>query len=162
MIDPPSLQAATRGADYVEEKRIRSEATLPEFLAGLFSYSPPWLRALYRVRVGFLAMLGHRETGVPNFGAPRRVPLRAGERLSFFRVEDASDGHYWIAVASEAHLSARLAVLREPTGQGDALYRVVTVVHLHNFAGRVYFTTILPFHHLVVNAMMRFAARGAA
>ncbi|AFZ67753.1 DUF2867 domain-containing protein [Deinococcus peraridilitoris] len=159
MTYPRALQDAIRTASYVEEKQVRSTSNLPDFLASLLGYAPPWLRALYRVRVVFLGVLGHRTTGIPDFTrAPRLVPMQSGERVSFFEVEAAHADLYWVAVAREAHLSARLAVLREPATHDEAVFRVITVVHLHNAVGRVYFTTILPFHHLVISAMMRFAA----
>jgi len=160
MTIPPALTTATRDADYTEEKRIRSHKDLPAFLRDLFAYTPPWLRALYRARVTLLALLGHT-TGTPALqtSAHTPVPFTPGDRLAFFDVEDAQRGTYWLGVAREAHLTARLGVLREPSARGGSLYRVITIVHIHNRAGRAYFTIIRPFHHLVVNAMMRHAAR---
>lgn len=161
MTYPATLERLIHDADYVEEKEIVANTNLADFLQGLLSFSPPWLKFLYRVRVGFLALFGH-QTGTPDFASGRsiRVPLRTGESFGMFQVEDSADNAHWIGVATEAHLSARIAVLRTPSSHDSSTYRVITVVHLHNPVGRIYFTTILPFHHLVVNAMMRSASQG--
>ncbi|SMB88847.1 DUF2867 domain-containing protein [Deinococcus hopiensis] len=151
---PPQLLQAVASADHTDALTTESDVDLLPFIQRMLSFQPGWIQALYRVRVLVLRVLGHR-TGVPPQGAvPEQMPTQPGQRAAFFFVEEAGET-YWTARASEAHLTARLAVLQSPGQTRRHLYRVVTVVHFHSMAGRVYFALIQPFHFLVVRAMMR-------
>nr|WP_246350750.1 DUF2867 domain-containing protein [Deinobacterium chartae] len=150
------MRALAQGADHIDAHAIESDLELEVFLAGLFAYNPAWVTFLYRVRVVFLGLLGQR-TGLPARWTDSRVPMKPGERLSFFTVEDAGRD-FWIAQGREAHLTARLAVVQEPGQRRTYRYRLVTVVHLHNLTGRIYLRMILPFHHRIVTLMLRHAA----
>lgn len=158
---PPQLAAICQDADHIDLKTVSAPVALPAFLAGLFSFYPGWVKLLYRVRWVFVRLLGMRQTGVPQARSlqAQDVPMRAGARMSFFMVEAAEEQRLWVGRASEAHLTARLAVLANPVGStGVNRFTVVTIVHYHNWAGPVYFQIIRPFHHLVVNAMIRSGA----
>lgn len=158
---PPKLQQAINTADHTDTLSIESDAELLAFAARLLSFQPGWLQVLYRVRVLLLGVLGHR-TGLPQHPAPlHTLPTQPGEQAAFFTVEEAGPTH-WTAQASEAHLTARLAVLQSPGRRRRFLYRLVTVVHFHNRVGRIYFAMIRPFHVLVVRAMLRHGARQPA
>lgn len=148
-------------ADHVDIKTITSKATLPEFVAGLLSYYPGWIKQLYRVRYVFVRMLGLRQTGVPTGIALQAadVPMQPGANIGFFTVAAAHADRYWIAGVSEAHLTAYLGVAAEPLGDDMRQFHVVTIVRYHSWAGPVYFNVIRPFHHLVVAGMMRAGAR---
>lgn len=150
----PSLAPLWESADHVDVKVVEGEVSLREFLAGMFTYYPAWLKALYQVRGGFVRVLGMKQEGVPIVSAlrPEEIPMEANESLLFFTVHDAKEGHYWVAGATESHLTARLGVVAEPVGGRQRFY-LVTLVHYHNWSGPVYFNVIRPFHHLVVQRM---------
>lgn len=150
-------------ADHVDLKTAESDADLRSFLAALFSYSPGWVRLLYRARGVLAALLGlKREPYAVRVVRPEDVPFAPGERLRFFVVQDASEEERWIAQASDAHLTAALAVLVEPLGNGRRRYRVFTAVWHTHWTGPLYFNLIRPFHHLLVAAMVRAAARASS
>lgn len=157
---PASLTAALGHADHMDALSTEADRPLLPFIEDLLAFQPPWLTALYHLRRVLLGLAGHR-TGVPPRGTRSRVPTRPGEQAAFFTVEDAGPTH-WLAGATEAHLTARLAVLQTPGTARRYRYRVVTVVQYHNRLGRVYFALIQPFHELVVRAMLRRAARSAS
>ena len=158
---PPRLREALSTADHTDTLSVESDAELRPFVARTLSFHPRWLQALYRVRVVLLAALGQK-TGLPPQTAPLgTLPTQPAERAAFFTLEEAGPDH-WTAWASEAHLTARLAVLQSPGEKRRFLYRLVTVVHFHNRVGRVYFAVIRPFHVLVVRAMLRHGARQPA
>nr|WP_260408438.1 DUF2867 domain-containing protein [Planomonospora venezuelensis] len=146
----------TEGADHVDVKTVEGDVTLREFLAGFISYEPGWIRLLYRVRAGFVRLLGMRQDELPSARGlrPGDIPFAPGEKLAFFTVEEAEEDRYFVAGASESHLTAWLAVVAGPGGRFD----VVTVVKYHRWTGPVYFNVIRPFHHLVVTAMARAGA----
>jgi len=155
---PPKLQRAITTADHTDTLSIESDAELLSFAARMLSFHPGWLQALYRVRVLLLGVLGHRTGLPPHPTILQTLPTQPGARAAFFTVEEAGPDH-WTAQASEAHLTARLAVVQAPGQHRRFLYRLVTVVHFHNRVGRVYFAMIRPFHVLVVRAMLRHGAR---
>ena len=159
-----SLPAPVRpfgvGADYLDEKTARSDATLRVFLAGFLSHYPWWVVILYGVRAVFVRFLGMRQRSahVSLHLTPAEVPFRAGAPATIFRVDAAREDAYWIASATDRHLTARVAILREPTGFGTR-FRVITIVHHHHWTGRVYLAAIRPFHHIVVRGMIRAGQR---
>jgi hypothetical protein len=152
-----AVQPLLQSADYVDEKVIEGEVTLRQFLSGFLSYYPAWIKALYWIRAGFVRLLGMRQEGMPS--APQRDPqaitFTPGEWETFFQVHAAHEDQYWIAHATDKHLSAYLVVASQPLTNTRNRFTVLTIVHYHNWAGPVYFNVIRPFHHLVVNAMNR-------
>ncbi|MEV8635483.1 DUF2867 domain-containing protein [Streptosporangium sp. NPDC051023] len=155
--DLPKLRALATGADHVDVKTVEGDLTLREFLHGFLSWQPGWLRFLYRIRAGFVRLLGMRQEGVPAALEirPENISFTPGDRAAFFSVAEAEEGRYFAAVAAESHLTAHLVVVAEP-----GIFHVVTVVKYNRWTGPVYFNAIRPFHHLVVRGMARAAVRG--
>ena len=150
-------QTYLRDCDHYDCKVIEGQATLREFLAGMLSYYPAWIRSLYAMRWGFVRLLGMKQEGVPD--APRLQPadisFQVGEKATIFTVEQAKEEQFWMAGASESHLSAYLLVVVEPLDEENRRFHVATIVHYNNWTDPVYFNAICPFHHLVVKAMMQ-------
>lgn len=152
------LTALLEKADYSDVKTVHSTNSLSQFISQMFSFSPWWLRGLYRIRGGFVRLIGQRQQTLPaSVFAPRTVPMNTGEKIAFFTLEQAEDNRYWQAGICEPHLCARLAILREPLGN-TTQFRVFTIVNFNAASGRLYFAVIKPFHHVVVGAMARAAA----
>ncbi|MFK7803417.1 MAG: DUF2867 domain-containing protein [Anaerolineae bacterium] len=151
----PEIAELVADADHLDVKTFEGEVNLREFLANMLSYYPGWIRSLYRVRWFFVRMLGMKQTGVPQMEKirPEDLHFTAGESAGFFEVKAAAEGHFYMAGATESHLTAHLGVVREPLSAGASRYHVLTIVHYHSWAGPVYFNVIRPFHHLVVNQM---------
>lgn len=162
-LDHPALAAMASGADHLDEKTFRGPADQRQFLAGIFGYVPAWLRALFAVRGVVATALGLRHDAPPRQPAisPADVPMRPGESLGPWIVRAAEEGRLWAVDITDRHLSAVLAVLSEPAGQGLFLHRVLTIVHYNHWTGPLYFNLIRPFHHLVVWAIGRHAAAQA-
>lgn len=153
---PASLVNALATADHMDALSTEAQPNLDEFILGMFAYQPPWLTFLYKIRVVLLGLLGHK-TQMPQQKRLTQLPKQPGEKATFFTVEDAHST-FWMANASEDHLTARIAVIQQAGKKQRFQYRVVTVVHFHNWVGRIYFAIIQPFHFLVVRAMMRHGA----
>ena len=155
----PQISDLLAGADHVDVKTEQSRVGLREFVAAMMAYEPGWVRCLFRIRKALVRLIGLRQNGMPT--APRwtaaEVPMRVGERASFFTVRKAIEGTVWAADVEERHLRAQLCVVAE-----EAQYRVVTIVHYKHWTGRLYFNVIRPFHHLVVSGMAQAGARGLA
>jgi len=157
---PEVLRPFAGGADHVDVKTVESEASLRTFLAGLLSYQPAWVTALYGVRAVFVRLLGMRQHGMPQARRvrPEDISMVPGSAASFFTVRHAEEEHVWVVSATDTHLEATLAVVVEPTGGPRRRFHVVTLVHYRKWTGPVYFNVIRPFHHLVVGGMARSAA----
>ena len=155
------LASFLTGADHVDVKTVPGRVELREFVAALLAYSPVWLKALYWLR-GLLAVvlgLEHEATGSPDL-MPDQVPMIPGEKALFWTVVLAEEGRYWVVEAADRHLAATLVVAFSPPNEGPGRYHLATVVHYRHWTGPVYFNLIRPFHHLVVAAAARAAARG--
>jgi hypothetical protein len=156
-----ALTPLLAGADHIDVKTIEGDLSMREFIARMLSYQPGWITFLYRLRWGFVRLLGMKQQGLPRANALRAedVSLTPGEPAYFFKVIAASPDHYWFAGATESHLTAKLGVVVEPLGTGRKRFYVMTVVHYHRWTGRIYFNVIRPFHHFVVGSMMKAAIK---
>lgn len=150
-------QTYLKESDYLDFKSIEGDVSLREFLAGFLSYYPAWIKALYGIRWGFVRLLGMKQTkaNVALVVKPEDISFKAGEQGTIFIVKEAVEDEYWVAGATEKHLTADLMIAREVLPDGRARFHVGTVVHYHHWTGPVYFTFVRPFHHLVVKSMMR-------
>lgn len=153
----PALSPILETANHVDIKTVTGYVTLQEFLANMFSYYPSWLKALYRIRWGFVRLLGMKQEGIPQQVRvhPSDVPMTPNEKVGFFTVDLVEEPRYWFTRATESHLTARLGVVTEPAPNGATTFHVVTIVHYHNWTGPVYFNVIRPFHHIVVSKMAK-------
>lgn len=157
----PEFETLFANADHIDVKTVTGEANLRAFLANMMSYQPGWVTFLYGVRAVFVRFLGMKQKGMPR---PTRlpvdkVPMQPGQYLSFFKVRMAEEDRYWVGEADDQHLKAALGVIARPAPGDQKQFHLITVVHYHNWAGPVYFNVIRPFHHLVVNGMMRAAIK---
>lgn len=130
--------------NHFDIKSIVCNKSLLEFNDKLLSYHPGWIKFLYKVREVLLQFLGIPY--VKNFEPIYRTVAS---------VEDV----YWIGVISDTHLTAHLGVLKQKNSNEASIFFVFSVVHYHGFSGKIYFNIIRPFHHLVVNWMMKSAAK---
>lgn len=151
----PVIAELAAGADHIDVKTFEGEVDLRTFLANMLSYNPSWIRFLYRVRWLFVRMLGMEQTGVPQTKRirPEELSFTPCAKAGFFEVKAAVEDHFYVAGATESHLTAYLGVVREPLYETASRYYVITIVHYHRWTGPVYFNVIRPFHHLVVNRM---------
>jgi hypothetical protein len=157
----PELDEYLCSIDYGDVKHIEASTALRPFIAGMLSYSPWWLKALFRVRQILVAVLGlekHEDPATLPAIHPRTLPFTAGGKALLFEVRKAKEDAYWIAESpKDKHLTAFLGVVAEPEEQGLTRFHVFTTVRFKHWTGPVYFNLIRPFHHLVVLRMMKAA-----
>ena len=156
----PELAPLFEGADHVDVKTIDGDMGLRRFVAGLFGYTPGWLKALYAVRAVFVRLLGMRQENVDHPPmTTEEVSFTPGDPCSFFTVTHGREDEYLAAEIRDKHLKARLLIATEPLGGGRNRFHVGTIVFYRHWTGPVYFTVVKPFHHLVVWLMMRAAIK---
>lgn len=156
MIDLPELRHLFAGADHVDDKSVDSDVPLREFVAGALAWNPGWRTALFAARGVLAKLLGlqHNPGSTNPRPRPADIPFTPGAEIGFWTVTEAVEDRFLVLEASDTHLSAHLVLAAEP-GRRHA----ITVVHYRKWTGPVYFTIILPFHHLVVRSMVRAGAR---
>lgn len=159
-----AYQELSADADHIDIKVAESTKSMTEFMASFISYMPAWIRALYGIRWGFVRLLGMKQTGIPKQMEmrPEDLPMEEGAKMAFFEVISAEPASHYFAGATESHLTAYLGLVAEPMEGVMTRYHVITIVKYHNWAGPVYFNTIRPFHHLVVDQMIKHATKAPA
>src|SRR4029453_15242001 len=113
---------------------------------------PRWAEALVALRNLLMAPLGLRTSGAG------LVPPR--DMIGIFPVVSERPGRL-IAGFNDRHLNFRVVVDVTPSG-GVRQVTATTLVKTHNWFGRTYLATIMPFPRLTVPPLLRqVAARGA-
>jgi hypothetical protein len=111
----------------------------------MLGHSPRWIESL----------LALRNVLVAPFGLKKPVPTRisAADTIGIFPVMSETPDRL-VAGLNDKHLDFRVVVDVAASGQGQRV-TATTLVLTHNLLGRVYLATILPFHRLVVRALLR-------
>ena len=107
--------------------------------------SPRWIEALLTLRNLLVAPLGLKTSGA-DAAAP-------GDMIGIFPVLSETPERL-VAGFDDKHLDFRVVVDVVPSGAGQQVI-ATTLVKTHNWLGRAYLATILPFHRLVVRTMLR-------
>ena|SRR5205807_1991694 len=110
----------------------------------MFARSPAWIEALIRLRNLIVAPLGLKTSGAKE---------RARETIGLFPVLSETPDRL-VAGFNDKHLDFRV-VVDVATFPDNQQVTATTLVLTHNLLGRAYLAIILPFHRLIVPAMMR-------
>lgn len=117
----------------------------------MLGHAPGWMTALLRVRNTLVRPFGLKSSGAEARGARPMIGI--------FPVIDETPARMVLGF-DDKHLDFRVVIDVAPL---DAASQVTatTLVHTHNALGRVYLASIMPFHRLVVKAMLRQVAVSA-
>lgn len=114
-----------------------------------FASFPAWVGGLMFLRNLIMTPFGLR-TGA------RRMPKT--DRIGFFPV--VSDRPERIVVGfNDRHLDFRCVVSLDDDCAGEQRVEIATVIDRHNWLGRCYLATILPFHRLIIRSTLSRLAR---
>lgn len=111
-----------------------------------FSRAPDWVMPLMALRTLLVKPFGLKSGREPS----------AAPRIGLFPLISREPDRIVMGL-DDRHLDFRLIV--DLSGEGAAT--ATTLVRTHNLGGRLYLATIMPFHRLIVPAMLA-RARGAA
>ena len=111
----------------------------------MLGHSPRWIERL----------LALRNVLVAPFGLKKPVPTRTStaDTIGIFPVVSETPDRL-VAGLNDKHLDFRVVVDVASSGHGQRV-TATTLVLTHNLLGRVYLAIILPFHRLVVRALLR-------
>jgi hypothetical protein len=144
-INPAAVLA---GAQFMDAYRLEVDgAALDARQAAMrmMARAPRWVDALVTLRNIIVAPFGLKTSG-----ATERLPR---DIIGIFPVVSETPERL-VAGFNDKHLDFRVVVDVATSGQRQSV-TATTLVMTHNWLGRMYLTTIMPFHRLVVRAMPR-------
>jgi hypothetical protein len=110
----------------------------------IFARAPSWIETLMRLRNGFAKPLGLKADIRTHANRPR---------IGFFPVISEAPGRVVLGL-DDKHLDFRISVDVAPVGNGQRQITATTLVRTHNLLGRAYLAAVLPFHRVIVPAML--------
>jgi len=111
----------------------------------MMARQPRWAEALLSLRNLLVAPLGLKTSGAS--------PEKPRDMIGIFPVVSQTPDRL-IAGFNDHHLDFRVVI--DVTGPGDLRQvTATTLVKTHNWLGRIYLAIILPFHRLIVPALLR-------
>lgn len=125
--------------------------------------TPAWIDLLMRLRNRVVSVLGLKDLGSLSSIEPAQPasPYQPGDRIGIFTLISASasevllgDQDKHLDVVVSIHVSAASAEA------GPVVVRVTTVVHVHNWLGRLYMIPVRPAHRIIVKTMVRAMGNG--
>jgi hypothetical protein len=144
-VDPGALLA---GAQFIDAFRVavaRPDLDARHAAEAMVARQPRWVETLIALRNILVAPLGLKTSGADN-GAPQ-------DMIGIFPVVSQTPERL-VAGFNDKHLDFRLVVDVAATGAARNV-TATTLVLTHNWLGRTYLALILPFHRLIVSAMLR-------
>lgn len=147
--------AATNLADAYAIPLPNGASTSPEQLARfIVAQQASWISRLMHIRDLIVAGFGLKTA------KQLTAPGAAGNnsRIGVFKIYSTSDNEI-ILGEDDKHLDFRLSVLCTQATTAQRRLVLSTVVHCHNRLGRMYIWLIAPFHRVIVQSMLRRAAR---
>jgi hypothetical protein len=120
----------------------------------MLGHSPAWIEALLTLRNVLVAPFGLKTSG-KNENPPR-------ETIGLFPILTQTPERL-VAGFNDKHLDFRVVVdvaASGPDSEAGQQVTATTLVKTHNLFGRLYLAIILPFHRVIVPAMLRKVALG--
>jgi hypothetical protein len=136
------------GAQFVDAFRIAVEGPALDARNAaqrMMGRSPRWIETLLSLRHALVAPFGLKLSGA--------AEPTAGGVIGIFPVLSETPDRL-VAGFNDSHLDFRVVVDVSPSGQGQQV-TATTLVRTHNWLGRTYLAIILPFHRLIVRALLR-------
>jgi hypothetical protein len=146
-----------QGADYFDSYEIALEhagRSALEIYLGVISKTPAWVNFLMAARNRVVRFVGLKNLG--HLGDLQRTKAardyRIGDRVGIFTLLSNTDNEI-IMGDSDKHLDVKVSICKLAQG-GKESVASTTVVHIHNLLGRVYMLFVIPFHKLIVPAVL--------
>src|ERR1700759_2443865 len=140
------------GAQFIDAFRVDLEGRAIDARNAaerMMGHSPPWIEALLTLRNVLVAPFGLKTSG------KSEIPAR--ETIGLFPILTQTPDRL-VAGFNDKHLDFRVVidVVASEAGAASAQQGPATTVgRTHNLFGRIYLAVIMPFHRLIVPAMLR-------
>lgn len=133
----------------------RSRSALAYFLSA-FANTPAWVAALMSLRNQLARLAGLKDLGgLANFDKEKPgSDYRPGDSIGIFTLYSICESEALLGIRDK-HLDVHLSVFKQaPTAAGMVTLSFTTVVHVHNWLGRLYMIPVAPLHKLIAPAVM--------
>jgi hypothetical protein len=123
-----------------------------ELYLSVFSRTPGWVDFLMNVRNKVAARLGLKDMGSLSSVEPDKPvqSYRIGDQIGIFKLLEIH-AHEVILGETDKHLDVKVSVAKQDQ-PGYTVVSVSTVVHVHNFMGRLYMFFVAPAHRIIAPA----------
>ena len=154
---PPGSQASQRlpGAYFHDCYRIAApdaDASALALYLHVVRHTPRWVNWLMALRNRAVGLFGLKNLG--HLGAlgvaKQAAEYRVGDRIGIFSLLYLSPEEVLLG-DSDKHLDVVLSICKAPQGAVS----VTTVVHVHNWLGRLYMLPVAPLHKIIVRTMLK-------
>jgi hypothetical protein len=135
----------------------RRDLSVTDLFLAIFAHHPLWMKLLLIVRNKAASLAGLDAPTVSEIlHAVIKDRYVVGENIGVWPIFSLSEDEV-IAGRNNKHLDFRLSVLKLRDGDGSSVV-VSTVCRVHNLAGKLYLSFVVPFHHygvpkLIANAL---------
>lgn len=151
-----------QGADFFDAYEMPLEhagRSALEIYLGVISKTPAWVNFLMAARNRVAGLFGLKDLG--HLGDLQKnkaaSEYRIGDRIGIFTLLSNADNEV-IMGDSDKHLDVKVSICKL-VQDGKESVATTTVVHIHNLLGRVYMLFVVPFHKLIVPAVLVRACR---
>ena len=138
-------------ADCYELKSTPSDSSALEFYLRNVAQTPRWVNALMLIRNRIVGLFGLKNLGT--LGAvdanKTAADYQVGERVGIFSIYYLSHNEV-ILTDADKHLTAKVSFYKN-----NDTVAASTVVHTHNWAGRIYLFFVVPVHRIIVPRMLK-------
>jgi Protein of unknown function (DUF2867) len=144
---PLSARSTLPGSDYADAFAllIPGNVSALDVAQAMVTRPPAWINALMSMRNGIVAPFGLK--------AGTRDQQAGLAKIGIFPVISASASRV-VAGMDDRHLDFRIVIDVERHAGAQTYAMVTTLIRRHNWLGRVYLGLVLPFHKLIVPAML--------
>ena len=156
------LYSRQHDADFADAYEIlvtTSSLTATEIYRAITRQTPGWVEGLMRVRNQVVKPFGLKNLGTLAGVEPGDAIV--GRRLGLFEVV-SSQTNELVLQDNDKHLLVQLSLFKQ---KHDAIHdrlTLSTVVHVHNWLGRIYMAFVGPAHKIVAPAVIRQAPQAVA
>jgi len=115
---------------------------------------PTWINVLMRTRNKIVSMFGLKDLGaLGDIDANKATSdYQVGDIIGIFTLKYISDDEI-ILMDSDKHLNVSLSLHRAE--KGNSQMTISTVVHVHNWLGKLYMLVVGPLHKIIVPASIK-------
>ena len=109
---------------------------------------PAWVNLLMNLRNRVVSLLGLKNLGaIGDIEKSKAIEdYQVGDKVGIFTLIFISDNEV-ILEDSDKHLDVKISILKESNNE---LIHISSVVHVHNFLGKIYMLFVAPIHRIIV------------
>jgi len=165
--DVPKISAIAAylpGAYFHDSWAITAEdpslSALGQFLRALLA-TPPWVNKLMSIRNNAVSALGLKNLGTLSQldQAKPASAYKPGDRVGIFTLIANAPDEVLLG-DKDKHLDVVLSVHKAvDLNRGRVLVTVTTVVHVHNWLGRLYMLPVTPMHRVIAPTVLKAVGR---